>query len=143
MLMVHKHYGILMETINSYGRYNHIMWKNVVCKGNLLDNSSCRWRMVIHGGYSRTIVYLQCSDNNRASTVFSCFRNAMLHYGLPNRVWSDRGGENVHIADFMLTHPQRGSQRGSFITGLSVPNSRTERLWRDVFQSSITISFIT
>ena len=36
--------------------------------------------------HSRTDVYLECSDNNRASTVFSSFRNAVVQYGLPSRV---------------------------------------------------------
>ena len=96
-----------------------------------------RWNFVIHGcidGYSRVIMFMKCSDNNRADTVFVCFRGATQRYGLPSRIRADRGGENVRVAEYMLLHPERGPGRSSFITGRSVHNSRIERLWRDVFQ---------
>ena len=46
------------------------------------------WRMVTHGGidgYSRLIVYLQCSSNNKSSTVYKLFLEATRRYGLPSR----------------------------------------------------------
>ena len=104
----------------------------------ILDSFVFRWRFVIHAGvdgYSRMIVYISCADNNRAGTVYDCFSHAVQQFGLPSRVRADRGGENVQIAEFMLSHPARGPGRGSFITGRSVHNTRIERLWRDVFQS--------
>lgn len=100
--------------------------------------------MVVHGGidgYSRIVVYLRCSTNNRADTVFSCFTEAIINYGIPSRIRSDRGGENVRVANFMLSHPDRGPGRGSFITGRSVHNSRIERLWRDVFSSCVILYY--
>ena len=93
-----------------------------------------RWRMVIHGGidgYSRLITYLQCSNNNQASTVFTAFLGACEKYGTPSRVRSDKGGENVDIWQYM--EATRGEQRGSYIAGPSVHNTRIERLWRDVY----------
>ena len=100
-----------------------------------------RWRLVTHGGidgYSRMIVYLYCSTNNRASTVLRQFIAATQRFGLPSRVRSDMGGENVMVAQYMVQH--RGSNRSSMITGSSTHNQRIERLWCDVHRS-VTLLF--
>jgi len=90
--------------------------------------------MVFHGGvdgYSRSVVFLRIADNNRSSTVFAAFLDATLAYGVPSRVRSDHGGENVDVANFMLVHS--GTGRGSMLTGASTHNQRVERFWRDLF----------
>ena len=98
-------------------------------------HSLIRWRFVIHGGidgFSRMIVYLQCTTNNKAESVFAYFWRATREYGVPSRVRSDKGGENVMVCHFMVS--QRGVGRGSHIAGPSTHNQRIERLWRDVYR---------
>lgn len=44
-----------------------------------------RWNFVIHGGidgHTRLIVYLKCSGNNQADTVYNCFEEAVQLHGL-------------------------------------------------------------
>lgn len=63
-------------------------------------HSLIRWRFVIHGGidgYSQVVVYLACSTNNKASTVYQLFRKATGEFGVPSRVRSDKGGENITV----------------------------------------------
>ncbi|KAK1172546.1 hypothetical protein AOXY_G5155 [Acipenser oxyrinchus oxyrinchus] len=101
-----------------------------------------RWHIVIHGGidgFSRLIVYLKAATNNRASTVLENVMTAVDEYGLPSRVRSDKGGENVDVAHFMVN--SRGENRSSHITGRSVHNQRIERLWRDVFSSVLDLFY--
>ena len=97
-----------------------------------------RWRFVIHGGingFSRSVIYLTCADNNRATTVLSAFTNAVERFGLPNKVRTDCGGENVDVWRCMI---EAHSTETAVITGSSVHNERIERLWRDVFQCVVS-----
>ena len=84
-----------------------------------------RWRMVIHrgiDGFSRMPVFLKVSNNNKAQTVLNAFLEAIQTYGLPHRVRSDKGGEKVLVAEYMLR--MRGVQNKPFIAGRSVHNQR-------------------
>lgn len=71
-----------------------------------------RWKIVTHGaidGYSRLVVFLQASTNNQASTVYGYFINAIGVHGLPSRIRTDQGRENISIVGHMLRN--RGIDR--------------------------------
>lgn len=101
-----------------------------------------RWRIIIHGGidsYSRLIVFLRASNNNRSSTVMNCFLNAVARYGVPSRVRTDHGGENNDVCVMMNIF--RGSERGSAIRGRSTYNQRIERLWGDMWRGLTNVYY--
>lgn len=88
-------------------------------------------------GFSRLVTFLKCNDNNTSKTILDCFLSGVEKYGIPNKVRSDKGLENVSVADFMLN--QNG--QNSMITGKSTRNQRIERLWRDVFEGVLSFFY--
>ncbi|VDI67231.1 Hypothetical predicted protein [Mytilus galloprovincialis] len=96
--------------------------------------------MFIHAGidgFSRRVTFKNLAPDNEAATASEPFVRGCQEFGVPSRVRTDHGKENLDIARFMLTHS--GANRGSIITGRSVHNQRIERLWRDSFQSCTNV----
>jgi hypothetical protein len=77
--------------------------------------------------------------DNSAETVLGSFLLGVKKYGLPSRVRSDRGGENYQVARLMLLN--RGNNRDSHMTGLSVHNQRIERWWVDVWHACVSVYY--
>ena len=92
------------------------------------NHKMIRWRFVIHygiDGFSRLVMFCRFSGNNRATTVFSLFQEAVHKYGRPIRVRTGHGGENVCIWRDMIA--SQVEEARSVIVGSSVHNQRIER----------------
>ena len=121
-------------------RVYHVKGPNHLCHINT-NHKLVRWYFIIVGvidGFSRLPVTVECQYNNKAETVLRCFLKGVEMYGLPSRVCSDKGGENVLVADYMI---RRRDPKGSMITGKSTHNQRIERLWRDIFEGILGLYY--
>ncbi|CAC5407179.1 unnamed protein product [Mytilus coruscus] len=83
------------------------------------------------------VTFLKCADNNTSNTVLQCFLSGIQQFGIPFRVRSDKGLENVRVADYMIQN--RGPT--GMITGKSTHNQRIERLWRDVYEGVLSFFY--
>ena len=89
---------------------------------------------MIHGGidgFSRLVVYLHASTNNRASTVLALFREAISYYNVPSRVRSDGFGKRRGWKVYDTNGRSEQEQYHNCIIN-SVHNQRIERLWGEV-----------
>ena len=84
------------------------------------------------------VLYLKCTSNNKANTLYEIFLIAVQNFRLPSRVRSDQGLKNMLVARHMIE--KRGSEQRSMLTGSSTHNQRIERLWRDM-HSCVTLLY--
>ena len=73
--------------------------------------------------------YVKCSNNNSADTALSAFSEGLLTFGIPKKVRSDHGGENISVWRHMLSIYNDPS---CVLTGKSTHNERIERMWCDI-----------
>ncbi len=76
-------------------------------------HSLIQWRFVIHGcidGYSRLITHLKCCTDNKSATTLDLFMNSVHKFGLPSRVCSDKGMENIRVCEYMVSVRGTGRQ---------------------------------
>ena len=94
-----------------------------------------RWRIIIHGGM--VSVDCKCITKQSIGICLSAFLQSVQEFGLPSCVRTDKRGENVLVACYMLSHPERGPNRGSIITRKSMHSQRIENLWQDLFNGCV------
>jgi len=105
-------------------------------------------------GKSRACVYLEVGNTNSATASLESFARGIKKYGVPMHTRSDKGGENVLVARFMLsirgmnahfTGRSVHNQRLTPVNSIQVENVweqlmndlfqlRIERFWRDVYR---------
>ena len=98
-----------------------------------------RWGFLIHvavDGFSRLATFAEASNNNLSTTVFGHFQTAVARFGLPARVRTDHGGENVLV----WQHMAAANGPDSVIVGSSVRNQRVERFNLDI-NTNVTRQF--
>ena len=64
------------------------------------NHKMIRWRLLVHAGvdgFSRTVTFANCANNNAAPTVLQAFMKGVSEFGVPEKVRSDHGGENVDV----------------------------------------------
>jgi hypothetical protein len=94
-------------------------------------------KLCIHGlidGFSRKVLFLWCSNNNSAHTVLDLYYETALVYGLPEKLYTDHGGENNGAGRFQAAVREHVD---AWKKGKSTHNVRIERFWGDMHAKCI------
>ena len=88
---------------------------------------------MVHGidGFSRIVVFLRCSDNNRAYSMLSAFTSGVEEYGLPECVRTDMGGEMTQVWQYMI-------EQHNSLTAVIVGSSTHQLTTRGLSASGVT-----
>ena len=89
-------------------------------------------KLCIHGmidGFSRKVLFLWCSNNNSAHTVLDLYYEASLVHGVPEKLYTDFGGENNGAGKFQVAVRENPE---SWKKVKSTTNVRIERFWADM-----------
>ena len=88
------------------------------------NHKMVRFNLSVAGGiagFSRTCTFLSCNDNNLSVTMLSEFIVGVERYGIPSRIRTDKGGENIDVIRYMLR--SRGLDRNTCIALKSTGSS--------------------
>ena len=61
-------------------------------------------------------MYITCSNNNRGSTVYESFVNAVRQYGLPSGIRCDQGGKHIVVSQYMPQKPNKWGMKAFILT---------------------------
>ena len=106
------------------------------------NHKMIRWGLVIHhgiDGFSRLVTFCCCSGNNKSTTVFPLFQEAVEKYGKPIHVRTDYGGGGGNVLIWRDMTEFWGEDARSVIVGSSVHNQRIERHNRAVNEQVVSI----
>ena len=84
----------------------------------------------VGGGRLHVMFFVMLQPNTSIPHCTGLFLEAWQQFTIPSRVHCDHGTENVDVARWMIE--TRALNRRSVISGSSVHNQRTERLWQDL-----------
>ena len=84
------------------------------------------------------IIWLKYSDNNRATTTYDYFQNAIEEYQCPLQVHRDKGTEIQMIIKHIIAI--RADEIWGFISGKSTYNTGIKWLWRH-YKTNVMTNF--
>ena len=82
------------------------------------NNKLIKWCFIVHAGmdgFSPTITCIKCATNNQAVTALGAFNEGVAVFGVPDKVRTYHGGDNIEIWRYMII--SHGNDTECVVTG--------------------------